>query len=302
MRPHRHAHAEQRRDDVAADQRAVPLVVGMRDQGDAGRDQLGPRRLDLDCLKSGRPVEREPHPVVRARHFPIFELRLGHRRAEVHVPQRGRLDLVRQPPPQQPQERYLRDALGPRADRGVGHRPVDRQPEVAPERFERLLVGGREPGAQLDEVRPRDRTRRLRRRLRRLEPRIVGQRRIAPDAVVVLHAALGRQAVVVPSHRIEDVAAAHALEARDYIGVGIREDVPDVQRPADGRGRRVDREHLGARAAALEPIGRAFLPAGPPLGFESLERRLRGQAQARRNPGASTSSGATTAETSADLI
>ena len=38
MRPHRHAHAEERRDDVLAEQRLVPLVVGMRDERDAGRE------------------------------------------------------------------------------------------------------------------------------------------------------------------------------------------------------------------------------------------------------------------------
>ena len=50
---------------------------------------------------------------------------------------------------------------------------------------------------------------------RRLEGRIVRQRRIAAHAEVVLHAPLGRQAVVVPAHRIEDGLAAHPLEAGD---------------------------------------------------------------------------------------
>ena len=49
MRLDRHAHAEQRRDDLLAEQRLVPLVVGMRDERDAGRNQLGPRRFDLDA-------------------------------------------------------------------------------------------------------------------------------------------------------------------------------------------------------------------------------------------------------------
>ena len=115
--------------------------------------------------------------------------------------------------------------------------------------LERLLVFLRQPQAELDEVRARDRDRLLRRLGRRLKTRIVRQRRIAAHAVVVLHAALGRQPVVVPSHRIEHFAAAHPLKARDDVGVRVGEDVADVQRPADGRRRRVDREDLVARLA-----------------------------------------------------
>ena len=69
----------------------------------------------------------------------------------------GRFHLVGDAALQQPQERHLRDPLRARADGGVGHRPVHRQPEVLPEMLERLLVLGRQSRAQLDEVRPRDR-------------------------------------------------------------------------------------------------------------------------------------------------
>ena len=157
---------------------------------------------------------------------------------------------------QQPQERRLRHALGAAVDGGVGQRPVHRQPEVPPQMLERLLVLGRQPVAQLDEVRTRDRDRLLARLVRRLKVRVVRQRRIAADAVVVLHAALGGQAVVVPPHRIEHRLAAHPLEARDDVGVGVGEDVADVQRAADRRRRRVDRDRPRvARARAIEAVG-----------------------------------------------
>ena len=67
---------------------------------------------------------------------------------------------------------------------------------------------------------------------RRLEAGVVRRRRVAAHAEVVLDAALGRQAVVVPAHRVEDLLAAHALEAGDDVGVGVAEHVADVQRPA----------------------------------------------------------------------
>ena len=98
--------------------------------------------------------------------------------------------------------------------------------------------------AQLDEVLPGDRHLLLARLRRRLERRVVRQRRVAAHPVVVLDPPLGRQAVVVPPHRVEDLAAAHALVARDGVGVRVGEHVPDVQRAAH-RGRRgVDRVDL----------------------------------------------------------
>ena len=73
--------------------------------------------------------------------------------------------------------------------------------------------------AELEEVRPRDRDRLMvLRRVtpeRRLEAGHVRLARIAAHAEVVLHPALGRESVVVPPHRIEDLLAAHALEAGD---------------------------------------------------------------------------------------
>ena len=104
--------------------------------------------------------------------------------------------------------------------------------------------------------------------------RVVRQRRIAAHAEVVLHATLGRQPVVVPPHRIEDFLAAHALIARDDVGVREGEDVADVQRAADRRRRRVDRVHLLARDASDRTVGAVALPARGQFLFEPLEGRL----------------------------
>jgi hypothetical protein len=183
----------------------------MRDQRDAGRNQFGPGGFDFE--------RAEFHAMVGAGDVAILELRLGDCGSKVHVPERRRFDLIREAALELVQERQLRHALRFLANRGVGHRPVHRQAQISPQRFERLFVLVRQSVAQLDEVRPRHRDRRLGRLGRRRERRIVGQRRIAAHAVVVLHAAFGRQAVVVPPHRVEHLFAAHPLKASDQIGV-----------------------------------------------------------------------------------
>src|SRR4029077_14390269 len=94
------------------------------------------------------------------------------------------------------------------------------------------------------------------------EPRFVGQRRIAPHVVVVLHPALGRQPVVVPPDRVEHTPAAHALVPRGEVGVAERADVPDVQLPADGQRGSVDGENLTTRRGAVKLVLRPKSPTG----------------------------------------
>ena len=316
MGQHGHARAEQRRQHLPAHQPALALVVGVGQQRHARRDQLRARCLDqrlgglgvfpptrLTDLNAAHPrlandaVRRsrtaravtvgqgKAHPVHRARALAVLELGLRDRGLEVNVPQRRRLQLVGPPTLEQTQERALRDAPCERADRRVGHRPVDRQPQRAPERLERLLVGLRQRQAQLDEVRPRDGYGFLPTllcveppaTLRAIEQSshevgVVGHRRVAAHAEVVLHAPLGRQAVVVPAHRVEHGLAAHPLIARDRVGVRVGEDVPDVQRPADRRRRRVDREDPLAWGAAVEAVDAIALPRRAPLLLEPVER------------------------------
>ena len=55
MRHDGNPRAEERRHHLAAEERLVPRIVRMSDERDAGGDQLGPRRVDLD---EGRRVRR----------------------------------------------------------------------------------------------------------------------------------------------------------------------------------------------------------------------------------------------------
>jgi hypothetical protein len=277
MLPDRHFNIEERRSHGTAEQVPVALVAGMEHQRDAGRQQLGPGGVDVDG--SVRAVEAQL--VVRPLAVPVLQLGLRHRGAETNIPERGGLRRVRLAARQIAQEGALRDGLRPLADRGVGQSPVDGQPEPPPQRLEDLFILGGQPPAQLDEVTPGDRDRILRRGGRRLPVRVVGQRRIAPDAVDVLHPALGGQPVVVPAHRVEDGAAAHPLEPRDGIGVRVGEDVPHVQLARYGRRRGVDRVYVRALLGTVERVRALLLPPVRPPLLEPVQRRPLGETGAR---------------------
>ena len=59
---------------------------------------------------------------------------------------------------------------------------------------------------------------------------VVRERGVAPDPEVVLDPTLGRQPVVVPADRVEDLLAPHALISSDQVGVRVR---THVNRRAD---------------------------------------------------------------------
>ena len=232
------------------------------------------RRSRLPRAQS-RAREREPDAVIRAWLLAVFELGLRDRRAEVDVPKRGRLELVGEAALQQAEKRragtraatrrrsWRRSATSPPTARD-GARDV-RTPS-------RLRPSAGCTARRSSAARPRSAA--CPASPAAVKCRVVRQRRIAADAVVILHAALGRQAVVVPPHRVEHRLAAHPLEARNEVGVRVREDVADVQRAADGRRRRVDRVDLSARVDS----GRTGRSLRPPTVPSIWLRDLRGPA------------------------
>ena len=281
MRQNRHLHVEQRGVDVLAEILLVTLVVRVRDQRAAGGQQFRTGGLDVD---RGAVFETERHLVVEARIFARFQFGLGHCGLERHVPQTRSVLLIRFATGQVAQERLLGHALRMLADGVVGLRPVDGQAEGAPQRLELLLVLGGELLAQLDEVLTGDRHLVLgvdllavRTLERRHEIRIVLQGRIHAHAVIVLHTAFGRQAVVVPAHRVEHVVAVHALETCDHIGVRVGEHVADVQVARNGGRRGIDGINGLTVAGALELVDSALVPDSAPLVFETVHADLVGQ-------------------------
>src|SRR6187200_1165452 len=96
---------------------------------------------------------------------------------------------------------------------------------------------------------------------------------VAAHAEVVLDPTLGRKTVVVPTHGVEDLLAAHALEARHGVGLRVTEHVPDVQRTRDRGWRCVDREHLVAYRATVESIEVIGGPLVGPAPVDAVQRR-----------------------------
>ena len=274
---------EDRRRHRCAEEVAVAFVVGVRDERDAGGKKLRARGFDDDVAA----LTVEGQRMVGAGVFAGLELRLGDGRLEGHIPQTGGLGLIGLAALEIAQEPGLGDLLGLRPDRLIVLAPVHRQAEVAPEGFElRLVLLGQLP-AQLDEIAPRDRN--LVGVLDRLavaavvgrdEIGVVGQRRVAAHAVVVLHPPLGGQAVVVPAHRVEDRLAAHALVAGHRVGVGVGEDVAHVQGAGHGGRGSVDRVDVLAGRGAVEGVRAVLLPAPSPAVFEALEAGLAGNLHA----------------------
>ena len=247
----------------------------MRDQGADAGQQLGTGGFD-----EHRPAGTvEGDAVVGARVLPGLQLRLRHRGLEGDVPHGGGEAQVGLAAGEVAHEGPLGHGLRGRGDRGVEGVPVDGQSEIPPQILEDLLVDGGQFLAQLDEVAARDGHLAFRVRFGRGgEVLVVGERRVAAHTVVVLDAAFGGQAVVVPSHRVEHLLAAHPLVAGDGVGVGVTEDVAYVQRPGDRRRRGVDGEHLLTGRGAPERVGAVLTPHPPPLVLETLEGGFGGQA------------------------
>ena len=280
MRHHGDVDAEQRCAHGGAEQRLIARVIGVGHECHTGGEQFGPRRVDPYIVAARLPggVETmESDRVICARTFAVLHLGLCDRGLEVDVPHGGCLLAVGLAARQIAQEGALARPTRSLVDGGIQQRPVDRESESPEQVLEDLFVDGDEFVTEFDEVRARDRDRPvIARRIaaeRRFEVGDMGLCRIAADAEVVLDAAFGGQSVVVPAHGIEHRPAAHPLIARDRVGVGVAEHMSHVQRAAHGRRRGVDREHLGARRAAVEAVQVGGGPRGVPALFESVERR-----------------------------
>ncbi len=154
---------------------------------------------------------------------------------------------------------------------------------MAPEGLEGLFVLGREAVAEVHEVAATDID--LAAFLDRLriagicwclKGRVMGERRVAADPVVVLDPTLGREAVVVPAHRVEDLTAPHTLVAGDRVGVRVGEHVAHVEGTADRGWRCVYGKDLVAGLRPVEPVGAVFLPGRVPAPLQTLEGGLVG--------------------------
>jgi len=256
---HRDLHPEQRGAHGRPEQRPITLIARVGHQRHAGGEQFGAGCSHRDC---GGVASMEGDPVHGPGHLPVLHLGLGHRGLERHVPQRRRLGQVGLAPGEVAQEGPLGDGPGIVVDGPVHARPVHRKPEPPPHLLERLLVQVGQPVAEFGEVAAGYRHRLGAGAGGRHEVGIKGKRRVTPHVVVVLHPAFGRQAVVVPADRVEHLFAAHALKPRDAVGLGEREDVPDVQLSADRQRGSVNGEDVATCGGAVKLVLRPRLPTG----------------------------------------
>ncbi len=262
-------HSQQRRDRLLAHQIPIAGIFRVDDDRHAGRKELRASGFDVEAPAFGSP---EPEPAGDPIGLPFFYLGLGHRRLEAHVPNGGSLGSISLPAPQHAKEGALRGPLSSLPDGGVGERPIDGEAQAPEDRLEGRLVGGDQLPAQLHEVGAADRHRPPREATgRRAEVGIMRSGRVAAHPEDLLDPPLGGEAVIVEAHRIEDLPAPHAAEAGDHVGVGVREDVAQVQLPAHRRGWSVDGVDVGARAGAIESVGTLRLPASRPLLLQALQ-------------------------------
>ena len=273
VRQHGDLDVEQRRADRGAEQVLVALVVGVRDERDAGGQQLGAGGLDVDGRRRHRGTRPGgTRPGSR-----------GPRARPARPPSGTSRPTARAPRPGTP--RRARGCAGTPAGRrrGTPRRPSGRSRDQSTDRPSRRHSASNSRSSST--VRRSHSSTKFLRLTGTCGPDlpsppsnggvnvgVVRQRRVAAHAVVVLHAALGGQAVVVPAHRVEDLAAAHALEPGDDVGVRVGEHVADVQRAGHRRRRRVDRVDLLAGGRAVERVQVLRGPRLVPAGLDTVER------------------------------
>ena len=149
--------------------------------------------------------------MVEARVFAALKLGLSNRSLEGHVPQARSLGLVGLAALEIAQECSLSNLAGTCTNGLVVLSPVNRQAQVAPQILEVLLIFNGQALAQFHKITTRDRHLiasldglAFAANMRGLKVWIIGEGRIDANPKVVLHAALGRQAVIIPAHGVED--------------------------------------------------------------------------------------------------
>ena len=206
------------------------------------------RVVSISIVPAVLAVERDRGGTAPSR-LAILDLGLRDGGPEVDVPQRRRLGLVGEPSAQQPQERdAARSAASARRSScrcSVQSTDSPSRRKSASNAFSSSTVSRSQSSMKLrGRPEPACVGRALQRRTSNAGS--YGSGGVAAHAEVVLHAALGGQAVVVPPHRIEDLEAAHALEPRHEVGVRV----------AHRRGRRAASRSRWAAACRSRRTGR----------------------------------------------
>ena len=266
------------RDRLLAEKALEPHVVRVGGNAHARSQQFRPRRGNHKTLYRRVFLENtEFDVVVSPALLTVFDLGLGHGGLEIDVPHRRGFELIHMALPVEVEEAALGDAPALLVDRRVLVAPVDRVAHAHERVLEGHFVQFGHHAAHLDEVLATDHKLLV---FLEFKPRAlglnvqvfdVGNVGFRPHSEIVLHAPLGRQAVIVPAHRVGNVPAGHALIAGDQVLVGVREDMTDVERTADGRGRGVDHKRTGTGCAWVAFFDAEFAPALPPVSLTLVD-------------------------------
>jgi hypothetical protein len=84
---------------------------------------------------------------------------------------------------------------------------------------------------------------------------------------IVLNPPLGGKAVIIPSHGIKYIFTGHPLIPDNYIGMGVAENVADMEGSGNGRGRRIHGENIFPGRLRVIPVYPPALPLPVPVFF-----------------------------------
>ena len=225
--------AEERQDRVAADQVAVPLVVGVDGHRRVAEERLGSRRRHADprvgvggAVLALEVIADRPE---RAGLFAVDVLEVADRGQAARTPVDERLAAIDQPGVPQPLEG---DADGARAPLVHGE----------------SLAAPVQAGAEAAQLVADDRARLVHELPHALEVPLAPERRarLALGGDDLVEHELRADAGVVDARQPERVVAAHAVVADHDVLHDERQGMPDVQRAGDVRRRLDDDEALGA--------------------------------------------------------
>ena len=106
--------------------------------------------------------------------------------------------------------------------------------------------------------------------LRGFKVGIIRKSGIAADPKKILDSSLGRQAVIVPPHRVEHFGTAHALIPSNSVCMGVTEYMPDMQGSTHCRWRGIDAKNFFPAFTPVELVDAVLFPYFVPFGFKAF--------------------------------
>ncbi|CQB85757.1 Uncharacterised protein [Chlamydia trachomatis] len=246
----------------------------MRDQRSACSKQFWARSFNINWRTI---FKAERNLMVEARIFARFKLSLRNCSLECNIPQAWSVFLISLSTSKIAQECFLCNSARLLANSVISLRPINRKTKPTPQSFKKLLILRSQALTKLNKVLSAYRNLILSFNLlafsafkRRLKIRVILQRSIHSHTVIVLHAAFCWQAVIIPTHWVENVKTLHTLISRNNIRMRVRKYVTNVQVATNGWRWSIDRIHGLTIARIMECVSLSFVPITTPLVFKTI--------------------------------